>query len=69
MEERDRVTKAWVDAVNRLNEDPNAKVICPVKGDANLQFMDAPFPGGFERYIYCPVCGAREVALFRKAPS
>jgi hypothetical protein len=56
---------AWLRAAQVLGIDPAAKVRCPENADADLDVIDVPFPGGFERYLICPVCHAREAMLFR----
>ena len=57
---------AWIEAARILAADPEAKVICPAQGDAHLEVTDAPFPGGSERWLHCPVCHAREAVLLRR---
>jgi len=64
--ESTRRRAAWIDAAKILAADPKAKVICPAKGDAHLEVIDVPFPGGSERWLQCPVCHAREALLLRK---
>lgn len=51
--------KRWVDAVNRLSEDPLAEVPCPNCGHAFLVVMKlASLGGSSEKQISCESCGA-----------
>lgn len=59
--------KKWIEAGNRLAEDPTRVVSCPACGKATLEVFDVPLgdTGGVERYLRCPACGATESLLIR----
>lgn len=64
-------SRRWIEAGKTLSEAPNAKVPCPVCGQADLSVTDGAASGTppvFDRYMRCPACGATEVIVrMRKA--
>lgn len=59
----------WIEAGKILAENPNARVVCPEKQDAELVVTDASpqnNPEIIERYMRCPKCGASNSLLIRK---
>ena len=51
----------WLDLAKKLAVDPYAQVRCPEKDDGIVQVQDVIAPDGihFDRYLTCPICGAR----------
>lgn len=66
--EQDRVRERWLEAAKVLSLQSEATVPCPVCAEATLQVLDVPFPGGLDRYIHCPLCGAKNVLQLRRPP-
>jgi hypothetical protein len=63
-------TKRWVEAGKLLSADPTAAVRCPERDDGVLVVRDelaASDSGKIERALTCPVCGAKNLVLVRRA--
>ena len=63
--------RAWLEAAKVLAADPRREVRCPENDDGFLAVHDevaVADPTMMERYLICPVCGARNV-LRMKVPS
>jgi len=62
------VTKAWIEAGQRLGIDAAASVPCPVCGEADLAVQDVPVDGSdkFERIMRCPKCGSGNILLMTR---
>jgi DNA-directed RNA polymerase subunit RPC12/RpoP len=62
------ISRRWVEAGKILAADPSAKVRCPQCGGGVLEVEDVGNPVNsdeFERYLRCPICGARNVLRMR----
>lgn len=66
--ENSLTSKKWIEALKIFHEDAEAKVLCPECQAAFLKILDAEFikGEGFERYMYCEGCGAKNIALYRE---
>jgi len=61
-------SKKWIEAGIILAQNANAKVNCPVCDQEYLQVKDVHWdedPEHWERYMYCPKCGATNSLLKR----
>jgi predicted RNA-binding Zn-ribbon protein involved in translation (DUF1610 family) len=52
---------SWVDVAVIIGRDPNALLLCPECGEANLLVQDVECAYGMERYVECPKCKAYNV--------
>ena len=50
------LAQRWIDAAIILGNNPDANVLCPECGHANLEVIDAPTGDRLDRYLSCPSC-------------
>lgn len=66
---RSEATQRWIEAGKLLAVDGGAQVSCPECALAVLEVRDTPTsvgPGGVERHLSCPRCGAYNAILLRR---
>lgn len=62
----DKELPTWNDAAKILALNPRAQVSCPTKGDGDLVVFDVRYKDQYiDRYLVCPVCGARNIITIK----